>query len=275
MSEYQIVRASRFDLETLARLYTRTFEGYFYPAVITPAMLASFIHVEDLDLDLSPVLTVHGELVAFATVGLRGKAAYCRGFGVIPEFRGKGLANALCDAMLQQARRAHAVKMTLGVLIENQGAVKTYLRGGFKPARELHSVEWKRTDHSIRAKPLNASHIESSCALERFNVLHSIPSIWNRDLPSLCKMADLCALGILEHDVLTAYVLYHVRDDKLEIQDLTAAGINNAIILLHHLQSSAAHIVCYNEPEPSPMHGAFRACDFAITHRRYEMIAEV
>ncbi len=275
MTDYVEVPAAEFDIETLARLYTRTFEGYFYPAIITPELLEAWIRIEDLDLNLSPVLRVGDELAAFATVGLRGRAAYCRGFGVVPEFRGKGLANALCAAMVAQARRANATDMRLGVLIENTGAVNTYLNGGFKPTRELYTVKWERPENFTTDVTKRVRVIDPSAALERYHALHVVPSIWFRDYDSMIKMTGLDAAAILDAGVPSAYVIFRRGGADIEIQDVAAERVQDAIELLRALQMGARQMVCHGEPNDSPMQSAFQASGFAIMHRRYEMIAEV
>lgn len=275
MTSFHFVPASRFTLETLAALYTRTFEGYVMKAVITPAQLERFIRVEDLDLDHSPVLGVGDEMVGFATVGMRGNAAYCRGFGVTVPYRGKGLAHALCEEMIRQARKAGARTMTLGVLIENKGAVRTYLRAGFRPAREIHSVAWTRGDKMDTTHLANVSEIEPRRALENFGAFHSRRAMWNRAFPSLEKMNDLNARAIVENDILCAYALFRREESGIEIADLGATGVQEGVALLRALQHEYPQIVCYNEPADSPMHAAFRECDFVVTYRRYEMCVEV
>lgn len=267
--------ASDFGLETLARLYTRTFEGYVYKAVITPEQLASFIEIEDLDLRLSPVLRAGDDLMAFATVGLRGRHAYCRGFGVIPEYRGKGLANALCDEMTLQARKAGARDMTLGVLIDNVGAVKTYERGGFRPTRELHSLQWT-ANHPPPPRDVRVLETEPRRVLQHFDSLHAVPAVWNRDLPSLSKMPNLNARAVFEVAVPTAYLLFRQDGPTTEIVDLGWTHADGALALVRALQAdnTSPEIVCFNEPNDSPSLEIFSACGFAVTHRRYEMRVE-
>lgn len=282
---YEVLGASEFDLETLARLYTRTFEGYAYTAVITPAQLEAFVSIEDLKLELSPVLRVGEELVAFTTVGVRGAHAYCRGFGVIPEFRGKGLANALCAEMIRKAWDAGAQDMVLGVLKENHSAVQTYRRGGFEVTRELHTVEWARAQEMAagdgtegqgegalrRALPTRLVEIEPERALKDFAALHTVAAVWNRDLASLERMTGLQGLAIWDGDALRGYVLFRADGDGVEILDLSAARVEDGMELLRTLQGRWARIVCYNEPEESWMHGAFQAAGFEMTQRRWEM----
>jgi hypothetical protein len=55
-----------------------------------------YVRFERSDLARSPVLYVGDEPAGLATVGLRAERAYCKGFRIIPQFRGRGLAAPLC-----------------------------------------------------------------------------------------------------------------------------------------------------------------------------------
>ena len=134
---------SCFDLDFLADLYTRTFAEYFYPCLVTTAEMEEIVRVEQLDLDRCPVMLFGKEPVGFATLGIRGSESYCRGFGVIVPYRGKGLGHVLCDEMIRLAKDAGARRMVLGVIKENIPALQTYGRAGFQTLREMISLEWR------------------------------------------------------------------------------------------------------------------------------------
>lgn len=296
LSPVHFTPASHFSLDVLADLYTRTFADYSYPVLITPEMLAEFIRVEDLALQRSPVMCVGDELVGFATVGMRGDQGYCRGFGVTVPYRGQGLASALCEEMLEQARQAGARRLTLGVLIKNERAVKTYLRSGLRVVRQLFTYEWERTnENATEVAEADITPADPSALLQHFAALHPVPAIWNRDLPSLVhELTDENSplpvgegfgvrvgaqevrggLAILENDAPAAYVLFSERADRIEILDLAATRVDDGKRLLRALQRIYPRLVCWNEPEDSPMRAAFLACGFVVKQPRYEMDIE-
>jgi len=51
---------------------------------------------------------------------------------VVPEWRGTGLARALLDAAVGQARAANLSSLTLSVTVGNEAARRLYLRAGFR-----------------------------------------------------------------------------------------------------------------------------------------------
>lgn len=78
-AEVTFVPASSFSLDALGDIFTRSFEGYFYPGTLTAAMLAARARIESLDLHHSLVLLVGGEPAGVALLGLRGDRAWCGG----------------------------------------------------------------------------------------------------------------------------------------------------------------------------------------------------
>jgi hypothetical protein len=57
--------------------------------------------------------------------------------------------------------------------------------------------------------------------------------------------------------------------------DIAAARTEQAVALLAHLQRNHRLIVCYNEPQESPMLEAFHAAGFRETAWRHEMVMNV
>ena len=107
--ELTFIDASSFPggLEALAALYTETFQEYYsegalQPVLITADDLAGYVVEEQIDLDASPVMLVDGEPAGLVTIGLRAHGeAYCRGFGIVPAFRGDKLGVPLANEMVR------------------------------------------------------------------------------------------------------------------------------------------------------------------------------
>ncbi len=306
----QVLPASAFSLDFLADLYTRTFAGYFYAAVVTAEDMARFVRVEDLDLDHSPVLCVGDEPAALATVCVRGERANCRGFGVTPPYRGHGLAHALCGAMLDTARQAGARTLRLGVLVQNEGAVRTYRQAGFRVTRRLLTWEWEAGANPSPTPPLagewqvggslvstppltgkgqvgadlvftppflgEGQGVGSAWLLDHFDRLHPVAPIWPRELASLRRLDNLAGVALVAGDQPTAYALVEPDGaDGASIVDLAAETAEAAVAMLAALQAGYRRLACSNEPEDSPILGAFEAAGFSLTHQRYEMLRDL
>ena len=271
---------SSFDLDFLADLYTQTFADYFYPCLVTTAELADIVRIEQLDLDRCPVMLVEEKAVGFATLGIRGSESYCRGFGVIVPYRGKGLGHVLCEEMIRLARDAGARRMTLGVIQENTPAIQTYYRAGFQCLRELVSLEWRVDADDARRRDRKSTAdqvVEASpeVLLRQFEDLHTVRPVWDRDLPSLRERDDLRGLAVISGGVSEAHVLFREHGERAEIVDLgaRAGGGSSQHVgsLLAKLQEAHPQLVCHNEPSDSPVLGALLASGFRETVRRLQL----
>nr|MDP9106671.1 GNAT family N-acetyltransferase [Candidatus Eremiobacteraeota bacterium] len=111
-----------------------------------PAMNAESFraHVERnaVDLARSRRWTVDGALSGVVLLAFRGERAWIGGFGVVPEFRGRGLARSYLGETLAIARASGANSLELEVLTHNAPAVRLYERAGFATIDEL--VIWTR-----------------------------------------------------------------------------------------------------------------------------------
>jgi ribosomal protein S18 acetylase RimI-like enzyme len=265
--DFHFTAASRFSLESVAQLYTRTFGDYFYNASISAALMQMFVRVEQIDLSRSPVLEAGGEPVGLATVGMRGERAYCKGFGIVVPFRGRGLAALLCAEVIRQARLAGARTLQLGVLKQNERAVRTYLSAGLHVWRELQSFEWdKRSDPSAEREVSAVEAVEPHALLGHYASLHPVTPVWGRDLRSLQEMDDLSGIALPVKCGPAPYVLYEPDEEgTIKIMDIAAPRVEQAEALLSHLKRMHRRIVCNNEPDVSPMLDAFAAGVFGTT----------
>ena len=154
-------------MEEVAALYTETFAEYYtagqlVQVEITPSMLAGFVEEEQISLDISPVMLVDNVPAGFTTVGVRddGCQAYCRGFGIVPAFRGAGLGVALADEMIRRAVEHGArpdSSMTLSCMADNHSAIATYKRAGFSVVRQLQNLSWS-SSASPQADPSDGTY---------------------------------------------------------------------------------------------------------------------
>ena len=279
LQDVRFLPAASFDIDFLADLYTRTFADYFFPCLVTPGELAGYIRIEQLDLDRCPVMLVGGTPIGFATVGIRGEESYCKGFGVTVPFRGKGLSHALCEQMVQLAREAGARRMSLGVIKENTRAVSTYQQAGFRPLRELVSLEWQ-ADSPVPPSSENTSEevtpADPAELLDHFDDLHAVRPIWNRDLPSLREIENLQGLAVFTEGTPIAYVLFQAGPEAAEIVDLGAspespASQRSLHVVLSQMQQQHPTIVCYNEPADNPLLDILLRAGLRDTVRRYEL----
>jgi GNAT superfamily N-acetyltransferase len=280
MEQIDFTSTSTFSLDTLGEIFTRSFEGYFYPGTTSGAMLATRARIEQLDLLRSLVMRVDGEPAGIAMLALRGERAWCGGFGVAAPFRGRGLSHQLVAAMLASAREAGADACSLEVLTRNERAIKTYLRAGFAITRDLRIFEWRSpegwsAEHTAGASGAGDGVSEQPPAvlLEHFAALHPAPAGWQRDLPALLVRGKLHGVKLGQPARPAAYALLSAMPDGgMRIEDLGARDAQAATDLLVTLQRRFVHLASVNEPADSPITVAFDAAGFAESDRQHEMI---
>jgi GNAT superfamily N-acetyltransferase len=269
--------AGIFALDTLADLFTRSFADYFYPVNLSAENLAQQMRVESIDLWHSLVMLVDEQPVGIALLARRGERVWCGGFGITLPWRGRGLAQALAEAMIDQARQSGARTLTLEVLTRNERAVRLYTRAGLRITRDLLIVEWRRPKDVLPSKT-DASLITTSAdeLLEHFRLLHPVAAAWQRELATLILRGGLLGEALRMNKDTMAYVLYQKGSNGgLRLADLAAQDATQAELLLAALQSRSNHLVSVNEPTNSPLTTAFDAAGFVEIDRQHEMIIEL
>jgi len=278
--------ATAYSLDALGDIFTQSFEGYFYPGTTTAATLSARVRTEQIDLHRSLVLRVGDDVAGIVLLGLRGDRAWCGGFGVMLPFRGRGLAHTLATAMLEQARQAGARGCGLEVLTRNQRAIRTYMRAGFQPLRDLQVLEWRQpqapvqdgierehkgTGRQTNRKSLIAD-LDPTALLAHFAALHPAPAAWQRDLPALLVRGGMLGPALMRGDRPRAYgLLTPSPDGGARIEDIGAEDVEQAATLLATLQVRYARLISVNEPAESAITPAFAATGFIEVDRQHEL----
>jgi GNAT superfamily N-acetyltransferase len=275
----EFVSASVVSLEAFAALYSQSFADYFYPMTQTVEGLAARIRAEHLDLYHSVVMQIAGEAVGQVTLGLRARDGWCGGFGILPRWRGAGLAAPLFAAFVTRARMAGATRLTLEVLTRNTRALKVYTGAGMRVTRDLLLIEWSRPQQSHERTARSDAAVwavdDVAPLLAHHARLQTTPPCWSRDLSSLQVLRGLRALGVGAPEHPAAYVLYAassaVAGAKASIYGLAATRESDAMALLQALQSRFAMLTSVNEPDDSPLTPVFFAAGFRETDRQHEL----
>ncbi len=97
------------------------------------------------DADASLVLFDGETIVGFVKIDLIKEGAYVHGIGVIPEYRGQGLAKYVLGTSLRKAAANGHKKMILEVDSENQAALGLYESLGFKTVKGSVSYIWEKS----------------------------------------------------------------------------------------------------------------------------------
>jgi GNAT superfamily N-acetyltransferase len=270
----KIISAASVTLEELAAAFVAAFAGYFYPMPLTAEQLSRRVRFEHLDISRSLLAYDADKLVGMALLGLRQHVAWVGGFGITLEYRGRGRARELMTALVEEARRAQALTLTLEVLRQNSAAIHLYERAGMTTARELIIYEREANaaspSHS-KAQLMEAPPIE---LLQHFQRLHAHPPAWQRDQAALLVMEGLQGLYLGEREMPQAYALFREGpNEKTYIVDLAARHPAEASALCAGLTAHAHQksLRIINEPESSIFCEALKAHGFVESERQHEM----
>jgi ribosomal protein S18 acetylase RimI-like enzyme len=274
MSEYRFSSALGYTFEQLAEMHNLSFSGYFMPANMTPAQVADFWRINQIDATRCVVMhDAEGAFVGMARMGTRGKRGWCGGFGIVPAFRGSGASRLLAEEMVRVAQTTGLSQLQLEVLTQNIRAHRLYERVGFVVQRRLFGLQLVSS-----ALPTSASVVP---AIERvpLETLLSWPHhnlaqpAWGLELASLLTMPCELLVASLDGTQNAFTAQRHGDTLRLQIVHLQHSLTDDALAaLLRALASDAATIQIFNEPDDSPFLDRYRRLGFSEFFSQYEML---
>ncbi len=269
--------ASSVSLDGLAAAFNAGFAGYFYPPQMTVEILARRVRMEHLDLQSSLLVDAEEKFVGLALLGLRGREGWCGGFGIAPEFRGRGFAHQVMAEFVARARGCGVKKLRLEVLTRNTPAICLYEHAGMRVTRDLLILERKRDSElsaTNRLQELKEAGPED--LLRHFERLHGWPMAWQRDFPSLLSADGLHGVYLGDRGAPDAYALLVTRPDGItQVIDLGAADEEHADMLSAGIAQRCGALRVVNEPEESLFIDALMAHGFTEQERQHEMVCEL
>jgi GNAT superfamily N-acetyltransferase len=229
-----------------------------------PGMNAAGVraHVErnGVDLARSRRWTVDGALSGVVLLAFHDERAWIGGFGVVPEFRGRGLARRYLDETLDIARASGAASVELEVLAHNVPAVRLYARAGFATIDEL--VVWTREPLRAPAEDDDAPDVRTYDSAEIAALARTRASCWQREPESVAAAApfETLVVGAEESPDAFAFVL---RNERATVVDARAHDAAAAAAVLAALDAriAAYPLTLVNEPARGALHDAFTAHD--------------
>jgi GNAT superfamily N-acetyltransferase len=227
-----------------------------------PAMDAESFraHVErnDVDLARSPRWTIDSTLSGVALLAFRGERAWIGGFGVVPEYRSRGLAQRYLHETLAIARAAGAASVELEVLVHNVAAVRLYERAGFERIDEV--VVWTREPWRPPAENDDVPVLRAYDAAAVAGLARTPASCWQREPESVAAAAPFETLVVGANDVPDAYAFVR-RGERASIVDARAHAAAAATALVSALDETVpAHaLALVNEPARGALHDALAA----------------
>ena len=177
----------------------------------TPAFFIDGFRVHNADLGHSVVArNTNGQIVGIAVLARRGQRAYLSDFGVVPEFRRRGMGRGLMEAFLEETRRSGAATVELAADAVNP-AVHLYEGAGFRTVRKLVSLRGNAGQLAPGPAGVNVRPCDVGLLMDWYGGERSPRPMWERELPGLLGETDAHALLALRDGGEKAFLLYSWR----------------------------------------------------------------
>lgn len=309
MPATQILRASEYTIDELATAFTRGFEQYFVPHVMTPEATAERVFYQDVVLDASFVLQGEDGPAGLALLSVRGARGWCCALGVAAGARGSGYGRILMERLIEEARLRQLKEMWLEVFTQNTAAFQLYQSLGFSIERELTDYDGLLArgvarqaftgplilpglsgDGAGEEMPLAEQAplaMDAAVALTHAEELQLVRPSWEFERPVLERLAAagrLQALAIPGEDESAgpdALLLSEELPGKVRLLGFgarpgadAAGGLELATVLLGTISQQHPGVPFHAEEVPpgNPLGPVLEAAGCPVTHRLFEMV---
>jgi ribosomal protein S18 acetylase RimI-like enzyme len=277
------LRAETLAPERVVAAFNRSFEGYFVPMTHTVDSLRMLIEVNDVALAHSFVaVDEQGRPGGVVLLAIRGARGWIAGMGLAPQWRGRGQAAPLMEAALTEARTLGLASVELEVLAQNTPARRLYTRLGFEAVRSLAVFTGPIAEGAVQGDELSAiEEVPVEQALADFTALHQAPPPWQRDRPSLARMASsLRASALMDGNDIRATLIHMPSGLGFSIMDFGSraatpeARCDDALALIGALMAPTpgAPVRAINVAPDDPLGAALVALGCPTPHTQWEML---
>jgi len=244
--------------EQLARTFSEAFADY---AVDTSYMTEERIRVRcvknNVDFDLSVGAFDGRRMVGFTLIAVdefRGeRSAFDAGTGIVPDHRGRGLAQKMFDHAIPALRERGVTRFVLEVLQVNERAVRAYRKAGFAVARELACFELDRTALPAAAAPaVPVRPVDRGTVLGFAEALDWTPS-WENGFPAIRRIPEeLLTFGAFPGPTCAGVIAYSPGFNWILTLVVRRShrrrGIGTALVrhLMEHLPSAVSSVEMIN-----------------------------
>ncbi len=237
-----------------------------------------------VDYDLSVGAYDDRRLVGFTLIGVDAwggcSTAYDAGTGIVPEYRGRGLATRMLDHALPALRNRGVERFVLEVLQTNEPAIRAYKKAGFETSRELRSFVVDAGallapgTPPFAVRPMDAVQFE-----ELAREADWVPSFENRVSTVRRLGVDAAAFGAFDGErCLGAYAYSAPLRWLLSLvvrRSSRRRGVGHALVAhaAAHLPDGVARLAALNvDASDAGMQEFFKQLGFAPLVDQYEMV---
>ena len=218
MPEITFSTTAEIGIAALAQAVSNVFQSVPYEHEPFPPPTAEFFidgfRVHDVDLAHSVVARdAGGQIVGIAVLARRGERAYLSDFGVVPEFRRRGIGRRLMEAFLEETRRtgARTVELAADAGKTANPAVRLYEGAGFRTVRKLVSLRGSAGKLAQGPAAASVRPCDVGALVDWYGGERSAKPLWEKELPSLVAEVDARALLAVRDGEERAFLLYSWR----------------------------------------------------------------
>ncbi|MDJ0764698.1 MAG: GNAT family N-acetyltransferase [Myxococcota bacterium] len=156
------------------------------------------------------------ELVGFTLIGIDqwgGElAAFDAATGIVPAFRGQGIAKQMFEFALGDLKNAGVTRFVLEVLVPNEAAIRAYTKTGFEITRHLDCFILGRQSVRVDTGALHPWEIRAvdKPAVSRFEQLTDWQPSWENSFAAIARIEDdLVMLGAFDGNDCVGILVYY------------------------------------------------------------------
>ncbi len=273
-----LIPCSNFTIADLTAAYNQTRVDYLVPMPMTPARLAEYIRLYDVDLAHSWVAVEGGETLGLAMLGVRPGRTWVTRLGVLPGSRRRGTGQALLAALLESTRSLGCPRAILEVIEGNTPAQQLFRKVGFRETRPLLIL--RRPPGAPAREPAGeASWLDASAALARLDALATrLP--WTNERESYLNAGDMQGVQVDLGAQGQGWLVFRRESAQLShfgLHTMRGEPAAVAAALLAHLYCRFPELDTYTEnlPAADPHLPALLTAGFSEAFRRTEMLLDL
>ena len=241
----------------------------------------------NVDWDVSVGVFDGERMVAFTLIAVDDwsghSAAFDAATGVVPGYRGRGLAGRMLEHALPELRRRGVTRFVLEVLQQNEPAIRAYRRSGFEVERafDCFAVEPAR----LSTGP-DADHVVSTLprgALAALDPQMDWRPSWENGPRAIARIPDaLVVLGVVQDDLLVGSIVYSPLLGWIMAlvvhREHRGRGVASSLLrgLIDRLPRNVAQVRLVNvDGEDSAMRAFLERRGFVHTVSQFEMVRRI
>lgn len=261
--------------------FNAAYRNYYRPISLSASGLQSTIAREAVALQASVVATSGRQVVGTALLGVRPPRGWIGAVGVVPAHRKRGIARAMMDYLLEQARGLGLDSLQLEVIDANHAARALYESLGFVATRRLLILAHTPTTitPSARANGVTCQPRKGSEVLAALETLDSVKRPWGRDVAALRPLVGQMT-GYLAwqdgQDAIAGACLCDAFPFQVYLATLAGRpGACAALLNALHAEHPGSTITYFNVPEDDPLLPALREAGYEESISQFEMFYTV